>query len=108
MQNISLVAAALVAVGVDANSYYGYQGYQQPTYSAHQHRPQQYQYYQPYYQAYSYPMNTSAVPASWYSATQQYRPIAIPYVAEKGSQTIYAICANADSSLKLSLTQMPG
>jgi len=106
MQNISLVAAALVAVGVDAN-YYGQQ-YRQPTYSAHQHRPQQYQYYQPYYQAYSYPMNTSAVPTGWYSATRQYRPISIPYVAEKNTETIYALCANTDNSLKLSMTQMPG
>ncbi len=53
-------------------------------------------------------MNTSAVPTGWYSATRQYRPIAIPYVAEKGSETIYAECKNNGGSLKLSLTQMPG
>lgn len=32
----------------------------------------------------------------------------IPYVAEKNTETIYALCANTDNSLKLSMTQMPG
>jgi hypothetical protein len=35
------------------------------------------------------------VPQGWYSATQQFRPIAIPYVAWKGSETIYAACRNS-------------
>ncbi len=106
LSNISMIAGAFVAIGVEAqyNNYYP-----QPSYgSAHQHRPQQYQYYQPYYQAYSYGTNTSSVPTGWYSATQQYRPIAIPYIANKNTETIYAECNNTGKSLSLSLTQMPG
>ena len=53
-------------------------------------------------------MNTSAVPTGWYSATQEYRPIAIPYVAEKGTETIYASCKSVGGSLSLAMTQMPG
>ncbi len=61
--SISMIAGAFVAIGVEA----------------------QYQYYQPYYQAYSYPMNSASVPTGWYSATREFRPIAIPYVANKTS-----------------------
>jgi len=57
-------------------------------------------------------MNTSAVPAGWYSATQQYRPITIPYVAEKGSKTVYATCISRTAAgaidVQLDMAQMPG
>jgi hypothetical protein len=57
-------------------------------------------------------MNTSAVPAGWYSATQQYRPITIPYVAEKGSKTVYSTCisriAAGGIDMQLDMAQMPG
>ena len=89
-----MIAGAFVAIGVEA------QYYRAPQYQ----RPQQYQYYQPYYQAYSYPMNSASVPAGWYSATSEFRPIAIPYVANKGSETIYAQCLNPGKALNLSLT----
>ncbi len=45
---ISLTAAALIAIGAEASYYGGYNNYSRPSYNSyggHQHKPAQYQYY---------------------------------------------------------------